>query len=437
MDASTQSIPLKQQSERGKRESESLSRIVHLIEAVAKSESQREAIAAMVTVLSESVPGCSVRCGVGAGKLRHYYDLRLGWLGEESPLRQMASEQWSMPRDSSALGNELDLEISQVNGDQRCVIWVKGENDSVPLRLPEQLLWVTPLKATLGHLIWSRQASRLRRVIDWFVAAGWNTRVAITIGVLMLILVAVWPVSYRVQCSAIVTPQESRLVSVPFAATLLKTEVQPGDAVQAGQILLVLDGRPLRLELESIEAQIDQSRKDHDIALAGGRIAEAQQARLKQRELSRRADLIVDRLENLDVTSPIDGVVIAGDMQQSIGSPLETGQSLFEIAPLDTMLVEIEIPEHDISYVHEDTDARIRLTALGNQTFHASLDQLYPAATVREDANVFIGRASLTNPDGQLRPGMRGHAVAYGPLRPWLWSYLRGTWERTLWWIGF
>ena len=110
---------------------------------------------------------------------------------------------------------------------------------------------------------------------------------------------------------------------------------------------------------------------------------------------------------------------------------------MVEIAPMNQMTIEIEIPEHEINFVQQNTETKVNLTSLSGQPIYATLEEIYPAATIRDDQNVFIGRFSVKNENGLLRPGMRGQAIAYGPMKPLLWSYLRSGWERTIWWIGY
>jgi multidrug efflux pump subunit AcrA (membrane-fusion protein) len=137
------------------------------------------------------------------------------------------------------------------------------------------------------------------------------------------------------------------------------------------------------------------------------------------------------------VVSPIDGVIVSGDLDRYIGSPLEIGQTLVEIAPLDRVNIEIEIPEYEIGYVVADADARIRFASIGGDSIRQKVNAVYPAAEIRDDNSVFVAKMEVENPEGKLRPGMRGDATAYGPLRPAAWSWIRGSWERLLWWAGY
>jgi multidrug efflux pump subunit AcrA (membrane-fusion protein) len=252
-----------------------------------------------------------------------------------------------------------------------------------------------------------------------------------------ILLIAIWPTRYPVACTAKVEPLHQRLVCAPFEATLLEAKVRPGDSVRAGDALAILDGRPLRLELESIESERMQAAKEHDVALATGRIAEAQQFSLQRQRLSRKVDLINDRLQRLTVVSPIDGVVVSGDLDRFVGASLELGQTMIEVAPLDKMAIEIEIPEYEIGFVQSESMTRVRLNSLGGPSIRQPLTDLYPTAEIRDDRNVFVGRILVDNTELNLRPGLRGNATTYGPLRPLAWSWVRGAWERMLWWLGY
>jgi hypothetical protein len=50
---------------------------------------------------------------------------------------------------------------------------------------------------------------------------------------------------------------------------------------------------------------------------------------------------------------------------------------------------------------------------------------------------VFVATINIDNEEGLLRPGMRGEGIIRGPSRPWVWSYVRDLFEKTLWTIGY
>ncbi|MCA9136450.1 MAG: efflux RND transporter periplasmic adaptor subunit [Planctomycetales bacterium] len=419
-----------------------------LIEVAGEAKDQNECVVAMVGYLANQFPGSSVRCGIGTTRLRRYFDSRLGWLGPASDLFQMGCEVWeedaatlpgrpAIPPQSSTTSTSTSIESLRLNIDDdvrlgRCVLWI----DNVDLAAADRV-WLRRALPALRSIMWNRRGGLMTDLVHGLAASGLTTRIYLGLATLLLVLLTIWPVSYRVRCTTVVRPKLSRIISAPFNATLLATHVQPGDTVQAGSPLISLDGRPLRLELESIQAQIGQVSKERDMAMHGGRVAEAQQAELRIRELSRQRDLLNSRLQRLSVVSPIDGVVVLGDLNRSIGAPLETGQAVLEIAPLSQMVIELEIPDYEIGYVDKGTIARVRMDAGESEPIEAAIDVIYPNAELRSDQNVFVAKIDVSNRDGSLRPGMRGDAIVYGPIRPWLWSLVRSGWEKTLWWIGY
>lgn len=416
-----------------------LNESLRLIESVAAAKDQLDAVSELVATLGKLFPGATVRCGLGGNRLHRLYDAKLGWLGPASDWFQQLNENWNddsgVPIRESHLPEPhqptLRLNVDDSIGGGRCLLLLHGPSISERDRL-----WLRRCLPTLRLLLWQRPADPVTRIGRWLARRGTNTRVYVGLAVMCAALILMWPVPYRIRCSAIVRPAESRVVAAPFAATLAQTHVILGDTVKAGDPVVTLDGRPLRLELETISAQIGQLQKERDIAMAGRRVAERQQAELKIRELSRQRDLHLERLNKLVVTSPIDGVIVSGDLRRSIGAPLEIGQAMIEVAPLDRMSVEIEIPEYEIGYVTQTSKARMRFTASSRRFIDQPIDQLYPSAEVRDNQNVFIARVDVENSQGDIRPGMRGDAVTYGPLRPWLWSITRGVVEKIMWWVG-
>ncbi len=444
---------------------------LRLIEAMAVARSRRDAMKLLVATLSTLCPGATVRAAIGRTRLNLFLDHRLGWLGPESSLQQQAVAKWNRPtgmrsgdvagRGESAAGHDEQSIAPENNGSQPTTsdqndptqlnrASLRKTDDGIELRLPSPdgigngLVWI---EGTPGEIEWLPAAALAINAVFWSrpsralptLATGMIKRstIGLAIAGILVVAAALWPVPYRVKCDAIVETIHARFIATPFEATLLKADVRPGDVVRAGQPLLVLDGRPLRLEREALSAEIGQVSKEYDVALASRKIAEAQQAELRRKQLTRKLDLITDRLANLTLTSPIDGVVVSGDLERHVGTPLELGQTLIEVAPLSRVKCELHIPEHEVSFVDEGQPTRLRFHSVGGPSIHVTLEELHPKSELRDDQNVFVGQIDLDNSDGHLRPGMKGDAIIYGPLRPRIWSWIRGGFQRLLWWVGY
>lgn len=415
-----------------------------LIEAICNAADRREALERIVRAISPPGTSSTVRAGLGSSNLKSLLDCRLGWIGSGSSLFDQVAGQWSgrAARNTDLVDPDTKIQtVTLPSWDEdstdesvkttafRCEIWVHDD--------PAAIRWIQPVAGTLGAVLFSRPARRIPLLSGSRSGTSSAVKAWAAGMVLLVVLIAAWPVRYRVSAQVGVETLSGRFVAMPFAARLLDVMVKPGEQVTAGQSLLQLDGRPLRLELETLETELQQAAKEHNAALASRRIADAQQSSLEQKKLRRKIDLVTDRLQRLSVTSPIDGVVVSGDLRGHIGSPLELGQTLMEVAAMDSVAIELEIAEHEIGFITKGMDTRIKIDAIGGKSMDLLLQEIYPAAEMREDRNVFIGRIEVPNVDGSLRPGMRGKAVAYGPLRPWIWSWVRGIVERGLWMIGY
>jgi len=402
-----------------------------LIFATSNARNRSGAVVAMVEWLAKSIPGCSVRCGIGTTKIKRLFDSRLGWLGAESSLHRELGARWQDYLEDDAASTFTDsqicLRLQRPGQHTHALLCISG-------------LVVSPIlferlktsQALLGSVLFGRPAIAS---VNWS-AMGSRPRVALVTAISMVLLLLVCPTPYPAACSVQVEPINARVVSAPFEATIETVLVEPGSEVKAGQPLVTLDGRPLRLEQQSLGAEIQQSTKQRDVAMAAGKIAESQLAQLKVQQLSRQQELIERRLKQLTILSPIDGVIVAGDLRRSIGAALETGQVMLEVASLDRVMIEIEIPEREIGLVNDSSITQFRVDSARVGTVHAALKQIYPAAELRDEESVFLAPIEIDNLSHQYRPGMRGKATVYGPIRPWAWPHVRGLFEQLTWTLG-
>ncbi len=245
---------------------------------------------------------------------------------------------------------------------------------------------------------------------------------------LLLCAIAFFPKEFNLHPDTWVRPVQVRYVVARFDGILEKVFVEPGDRVQQGAALAMLDGREIDLELRSIEADSAKALKMRDNYLAAGDIAPAQIALLEARRLQERSSLLKDRQQKLDLKSPLDGIVLSGDLKQEVGGPVGRGQMLFEIAPLENVLVELAVLDEDISYVAEDMEVEVRFDAFPGRTWTAQIDRIAPKSEIIQNANVFLTTLDLENEDRVLQPGMQGHATVKCGRRSLAWIYFHKPW---------
>ena len=241
-----------------------------------------------------------------------------------------------------------------------------------------------------------------------------------------------WP--YRVKCECLIQPVERRFVAAPYDGILEKSLVEVGEVVTGGQVIARLDGRQLRIELAGLQAEYEGARRRRDSSLAIREIAESQISRSDMNRLSAQIELLNNRIKDLEVRSPIAGVIVAGDMDKAQGAPLEMGQNLFEVAPLETMVAEIGIPESEIHYVKSNNKVSLKINSFPFQTWDGKVQQIHPSAEIVDDQTVFIAEVELDNASGVLRPGMEGNAKISTQWSPIGWNLFHNAWESIRYW---
>lgn len=105
-------------------------------------------------------------------------------------------------------------------------------------------------------------------------------------------------------------------------------------------------------------------------------------------------------LTSYTVSSPISGVVMA--RPAAIGMAAAEGTTLFEIADLSTLWVDLHIFGADAGHI--DAGAPVTVTRLSDgATAHTTLERVLPGTATASQSTV--ARATLPNPDGRWRPG--------------------------------
>jgi multidrug resistance efflux pump len=296
----------------------------------------------------------------------------------------------------------------------------------------------SPAVAASLHLLKKGQEGPLRRVARRAACAAPLLR-GRRLWLLLAALVAVLfvPAPYKVSVECEVQPVVRRFVAAPFAGEFDKCLVKPGDLVARGQVLGRMEGRDVRWELAGLTADQQRARKSADANMALGKTAAAQMDQLETQRLELKRKLLENRLAQLGIRSPIDGIVISGDLERSQGVPVAVGQVLFEVAPLQSMLAELAVPDEEISRVEMDMTAAISLDAYPETAWNGAITRIHPRSVTREKDNVFLGEVHLDNTDLTLRPGMKGRAKVSTGNRSLGWILFHKPWQYVVSWLDW
>lgn len=279
--------------------------------------------------------------------------------------------------------------------------------------------------------LWQRGKPRglrgaMRRL--WRKSTANHKRVAAVVA-LALVVLAAWPVAYRVKAPCELQAVVRRTVSAPFDATLLSSSVEPGQLLKQGQVMAKLDGREIHFRLAEVLADHARAIKKADAALSSGKVAEQQMARLQAEGFAQEIKVLEYQQQHLEVRAPIAGLVLRGDLERAQGVALRMGDTLFEVGPLDEMRIDMAVAESDLALVREGMTVKIRLNSHVGEVLEAKVEKIAPRSELKDGENIFIVEAVIGNAEGRLRPGMKGKAKVFADKKPLLWTVMRGAWN--------
>jgi RND family efflux transporter MFP subunit len=288
------------------------------------------------------------------------------------------------------------------------------------------------------------EAGTLERTRAWI--ARWSERHfgpdralakgALAAAAVLLLLLTVVPVRYRVSARATLEGRVQRALVAGVSGYIRESNARAGDVVQAGDVLARLDDRDLQLERRKSESQKLQLEKEYRRALSGSDRTQVSILRAQIEQAAAQLGLAEEQLGRTNVVAPFDGVILEGDLDRSLGSPVELGNVLFEIAPLDGYRIILEVDGRDIANVAAGQRGQLALSALPGRTLPLVVERITPISTSEDGRSYFRAEAALEEPFEALRPGMEGLAKIDAGRRGllWIWTHETFDWLRLWTW---
>jgi len=215
----------------------------------------------------------------------------------------------------------------------------------------------------------------------------------------------------KVSGTAKLAPAIRRVYAAPFdRAILVESFVLPGQIVHKGEKLFSFDKEELGLSLQEAQSKLIATRKQMDVYFSKQEMADYKIAEAQAAELDAQIELLKFRLGQAVVCAEFDGVVLSGDLRQLLRRPFQMGETLLEVAPLEDLLLLVEVEQGDVALVREGMRGSFATKARPDVTLDFTVRKIRPMSEVREQENVFVIEADVRNTDRWLRPGMEAAA---------------------------
>lgn len=279
--------------------------------------------------------------------------------------------------------------------------------------------------------------SRIRTLVNFMkfvyldkkdrVQAWFGSRRPWVIGTItaLVLLLPVWHDSLTGQF--VLEPIQTAIVRNVVPGSVTRVYADEGMHVQADEPIIQLSNLPLQSELARTQSNYEVASMDaNSAALHYADFGEADQERDR---LAQQADELKRETSNLDVLSPISGVVLTPRVADQLGSYAPAGTTLVEIADLSRMRARIFVSEHDLYKIAIGANARLAVGGLWGKldgrviSLAPKSSNIDPGLAQPEPLkglgapNFYVAQIEVGNPNGLLKPGMIGDGRIYGKRR--------------------
>jgi len=256
------------------------------------------------------------------------------------------------------------------------------------------------------------------------------------LAVITVLFFAVAEGDYQITADATLEGTVQRSITAAIPGYIAQADVRAGDIVRAGTVLATIDDRDLRLERLKWVSQRAQRESEYREAFAKHERARIRVLEAQLTQAEAQLALIDEQLKRTRIVAPFDAVVVKGDLSQSLGAPVERGNVLFEVAPLDTYRVIMKVDERDVTRIAVGQSGSLVVSAMPHDAIPLVVEKITPVSAVEEGRNYFRVEAAAKGDIEKLRPGMEGVGKIQIERRKlvWIWTHKLVHWVRMWIW---
>jgi len=229
------------------------------------------------------------------------------------------------------------------------------------------------------------------------------------------------PISAGPALSGNLNATEQATVRAQLGGTVLEAYAEPGERVDAGQVLARLDTAALQDALMSARTAVTNSRSQLSLAqreeerqralLAAGAVARRNVETAEQQAVAAHAQLSLaqaqlaqaqEQLANTRVTAPFAGVV--SEKPFSTGDVVQPGTALYTIVDPTSLELEAAVPAGQLDALRIGAPVTFTVNGVPNRTFEGRITRINP--TVDPTTRQVRVYAEIPNAGGDLVAGL-------------------------------
>ncbi len=261
-------------------------------------------------------------------------------------------------------------------------------------------------------------------------------KVGVSVASTLVIWLSLAGSMFRISADSVLEANICRSIVSPQQGYIAAANARAGDLVQEGDLLATLDDKELLLEHRKWQSQLTQLVKEYRKALAGADRTEVAILNAKRAQAQAQLNLVEQQLSRTTLAAPFSGLVVKGDLSQALGSPVERGEVLYEVAPTNEYRVVLKVDDRDIGLVAMAQQGQLKLSGIPEKSFNIAIDRITPVSSSDEGLNYFRVEAVMEAHSDLMRPGMEGITkIEIGRKKLiWIWTRRLVGWFRLFAW---
>ncbi|MDM4017396.1 biotin/lipoyl-binding protein [Roseiconus lacunae] len=291
------------------------------------------------------------------------YGRNIAVLPLREPMRKLGAEEdtgaaGEIDRDNAHRGEVIGaLIVEQIETDipreifrQRCDLVYEHGTRAIANSQSHSNLFMMPVWRSLGRATWILRARTLPKTLA-------------VVGLVLIVALGLTFIQkdFNLSAEGTLEPTVRRQIFASVDGEVVDVLVKRNDVVKEGQLLVQLRNPDIDIQLEDLQGQISTTSAELAKVIGQQRISRREidradllalqgqegELRTKLESLGKKLELQMKRREELEVRSPINGVITTFDVENTLRSrPIMTGQVLLEVADLDQPYeLKIQLPE--------------------------------------------------------------------------------------------
>lgn len=239
---------------------------------------------------------------------------------------------------------------------------------------------------------------------------AWGRKTVLAGSLVALLWALYGSMSYSITAPCALSPSSGRHVAAAFDGVLRQSKHQPGDYVEAGDVLCEFDTTELDLEAARLRGELAMFDVDIYRSLGESNAADAGYAKVNSKAVEANLNLVLHKIQQATVKAPVSGVLVAGDHRDRIGDSFAKGETLFRIASSGNWRIQISVSEKDIDEIKVGAIGTFASHSRPGEAHEFEISQISPMAETHLGQNVFTVEALCIVPGDWIRSGMEGFA---------------------------